>query len=179
MSGCPAALGELSRRLPALSRRLAGAHAALHRTTEGRMLSRWFGASILVLETVGRRTGRRRAVPLVYVPDGDDLVVVPANAGAPRPPGWWLNLRDAGEAVAVLGPERRRVRPIEARGAERARLWARVAAVSPLDHYQRLTGRPFPVVILRRSRSFSTVPAGRPPGVALASAGGRIEGVWA
>lgn len=115
------------------------------------MLARWFGARILVLETVCRRTGRRRAVPLVYVPDGDDLVVVPANAGAARPPGWWLNLRSGAEGVAVLASERRRVRPEEAAGAERERLWALVAAVSPLDQYQRQTARRIPVVLLRRS----------------------------
>lgn len=150
MTGAPASLGHLARSRPRVTRRLADAHAAVYLTTEGRMLARWFGASILVLETIGRRSGRIRAVPLVYLPDGDDLVVVPANAGAVRPPGWWLNLRAARQGVAVLGPERRVVHPLEAAGAERARLWERMAAVAPLDDYQGRTERRFPVLILRR-----------------------------
>jgi F420H(2)-dependent quinone reductase len=156
VTGAPAPLGALARRLPQVSGRLASAHAAVFCTSQGRMLSRWFGASIMVLETVGRRSGRRRAVPLVYVRDGADLVVVAANAGAPRHPAWWLNLREAGEAVAVLGPERRRVRPAEATGAERDRLWRLVAAVSPLDAYGALTARRFPVVALRPATSAPT-----------------------
>jgi F420H(2)-dependent quinone reductase len=153
VSGAPAPLSAMARRLPQVSGRLATAHAAVFCTSQGRMLSRWFGASIMVLETLGRRSGRRRAVPLVYVPDGADLVVVAANAGAPRHPAWWLNLRDSGEAIAILGHERRRVRPVEASGAERDRLWRAVAAVSPLDAYGAITARRFPVVALRRALS--------------------------
>lgn len=148
MTGAPAALGDLALRTPRLTQGLAAAHATLYRRTEGRMLARWFGASILVMETIGRRTGRTRRTPLVYVRDGADLVVVPANGGADRTPAWWLNLRDADRGVALLGRERRPVRPVEARGAERERLWRRVAAVSPLDHYQRRTDRRIPVVVL-------------------------------
>lgn len=114
----------------------------------------------------------------MYVADGDDLIVVPANAGAPRAPGWWLNLTAAGQGIVVIGSERRPVLPIEAADAERARLWALVAAVSPLDHYQRLTERRFPVVILGRCPLLGTVPTGRLPRVAPASAGGRVRGAW-
>lgn len=157
MSGAPAYLSQLARSRPRVAHGLAGGHASVYRSTRGRMLARWFGASILVLETVGRRSGRRRAVPLVYVRDGDDLIVVPANAGADRAPGWWLNLRARRAGVAVLGPERRRVRPLEATGADRERLWALVAAVSPLEDYQRQTARRIPVVRL------APVTAGSPP----------------
>lgn len=151
MTGAPAALGTLHRRRPRVTHGLAAAHAAVYSGTQGRLLARWFGASVLVLETVGRRTGRRRAVPLVYVLDGEDLVVVPANAGACRAPAWWLNLSALGEGVAVVGRERRPVRPAVAVGAERERLWRMVAGVSPLDAYQAQTDRRIPVVVLRRA----------------------------
>jgi deazaflavin-dependent oxidoreductase (nitroreductase family) len=144
----PLLLAPLAQRFPRLTRGLTAAHAALFLRTGGRLASRWFGAAVLVLETVGRRTGKPRAAPVVYLPDGENLVVVPANGGADGPPAWWLNLRAAGEGVAVLGRERRPVRPLEAAGAERDRLWQRFAAVSPVDHYQRRTRRTIPVIVL-------------------------------
>lgn len=150
MSGAPLALGHVARRAPVATRRMTSVHATVLRHTNGRVATRWFGTRVLVLETVGRRSGRPRSAALVYLPDGDDLVVVPANAGARRPPAWWLNLRAAGEGIAVLGRERRRVRAVEATGAERERLWRRFAARTPVTDYQRHAGRELPVVVLRR-----------------------------
>jgi F420H(2)-dependent quinone reductase len=141
-------LAPLALRFPRIIRRLTVAHAVLFLRTRGLLASRWFGAPILVLETVGRRTGKPRAAPMVYLPDGGNLVVVAANGGANGPPAWWLNLQAAGTGVAVLGRERRPVRPLEAAGAERERLWRRFAAVSPVDHYGRRTHRYIPVVVL-------------------------------
>jgi len=150
VSGAPLALGHVARRAPVATRRMTSVHATVLRHTNGRVATRWFGTRVLVLETVGRRSGRPRSAALVYLPDGDDLVVVPANAGARRPPAWWLNLRAAGEGIAVLGRERRRVRAEEATGAERERLWRRFAARTPVTDYQRHAGRELPVVVLRR-----------------------------
>jgi deazaflavin-dependent oxidoreductase (nitroreductase family) len=144
----PLLLAPLALRFPHIIRRFTAAHAVLFLRTRGRLASRWFGAPILVLETVGRHTGKPRAAPIVYLPDGENLVVVAANGGANGPPAWWLNLRAAGNGVAVLGRERRPVRPLEAAGAERERLWRRFAAVSPVDHYERRTRRCIPVVVL-------------------------------
>ena len=148
MSGAPVALGNFALRTPTLTRRLTGTHGALFRRTNGRLLRRWFGSPILVLETAGRRSGLRRSVPLVYLRDGDDLVVVPANAGARRSPAWWLNLETAGQGVVDLGGERRAVRPVLATGARRDRLWRRFAAIAPVEHYGRRTPRSLPVVLL-------------------------------
>lgn len=141
-------LAPLALRFPRVIRRFTATHAVLFLCTRGLFASRWFGAAVLVLETVGRRTGKPRAAPVVYLPDGENLVVVAANGGANGPPAWWLNLQAAGHGVAVLGRERRPVRPLEAAGAERERLWRRFAAVSPVDHYQRRTHRCIPVIVL-------------------------------
>lgn len=137
-SGAPVPLGDFALKMPRLTRRMTALHGALLLRAQGAM-ARWFGAEILVLETIGRRSGKARLTPLVYVPHGDDLVVVPANAGAARPPAWWLNLQAAGQGVATLGKRRRIVKPRIATGTEHERLWQRVAAVAPLDHYQRRT----------------------------------------
>jgi deazaflavin-dependent oxidoreductase (nitroreductase family) len=148
-AGAPLLLGDLAYRSPRITQRLTAAHGVMYLRTQGRLLARWFGSPILVLETIGRRTGAKRATPLVYLPHGDDFAVVPANAGADRPPAWWLNLQAAGEGCAVRGRERRRVTPVIVAGPERERLWKRLCAVTPVEHYQRRTSRPLPVVVLR------------------------------
>lgn len=146
--GAPTALGDLARRMPRLTQRMAAAHAALFLRTQGRVLTSWFGSPILVLETVGRRTGAPRRTPLVYLPHGDGFAVVPANAGANRPPAWWLNLEAAGAGFVVLGAARQRITPALATGIEHERLWRRFRAVTPVEHYQRGTRRTLPVVLL-------------------------------
>ena len=128
---------------------LARAHARLYRLLRGRGVARWFGAPVMVLETVGRRSGKARAVPVLYLRDGDDLVAVAANAGNHRTPAWWLNLKAAGEGVAVIGGERRRVRPRVATGDERERLWAGFVRMYPAaGDYTGFTERELPVIVL-------------------------------
>ena len=151
--GAPTILGDLALQMPHLTRRMAAGHGTLFQRSPNGLFARWFGASILVLETVGRRTGKPRATPLVYVSHGDDLVVVPANGGAHRAPAWWLNLQAAGQGIAILANQRRNVRPRIADGAEHERLWRRLATVAPIDHYQRRTRRRLPTVVLERTDS--------------------------
>ena len=76
-------------------------HARLNRASRGRLGKRWFGAPVLVLRTVGRKSGQVRETPVLYARDGDSFVVM-ASAGGTRTPAWWLNLRAAGRGEAVL-----------------------------------------------------------------------------
>lgn len=71
-------------------------HVRVYRRTSGRVGGRWLGAPVLLLEVAGRRTGKLRETPVIYLMDRGVPVVMPANAGHRRPPAWWLNLRDAG-----------------------------------------------------------------------------------
>jgi deazaflavin-dependent oxidoreductase (nitroreductase family) len=151
--GAPTVLGDVARRVPHLLPHMGAAHAALVLRTQGRVLTSWFGSSILVLETVGRRTGNPRMTPLVYLPHGDGFAVVPANGGANRPPAWWLNLETAGSGCIVLDGTRQRITPAIATGNEHVRLWRRFCAVTPVEHYQRATRRTLPVVILTPART--------------------------
>ena len=65
---------------------------------------------VLLLTTIGRRSGEKRTLPLIYVNDGDALVVIASNGGRPRHPTWFLNLQAHPEAEVRIGPETRRVR---------------------------------------------------------------------
>ena len=117
--------------------------------TNGRIGGRFFGARVFVLEVMGRRSGALRRVPLLYVEDGGRWAVLAANGGNPKPPAWWLNLRDAGEGTVVLGRRRARVSAREATGPERDRLWdALVANYPPVADYRDYTSRPIPIVVL-------------------------------
>jgi len=103
----------------------------------------------MVLETIGRRTGRKRATPLLYLRDGDAFVVLAANAGADRTPAWWLNLRGAGFGAVIVGRDRMRVRPRVLEGTERERLWQAFVEMYPqAQHYLRFTDREMPLVAL-------------------------------
>lgn len=120
--------------------------------TGGAIGASFFGVSMLLLTTLGRRTGRARVIPLLYVEDAGRLVIVASNAGDDRHPAWWLNLQANPRARVQVRRERFEVIAREADAAERARLWPKlVAAYGYYDRYTRRTRREIPVVVLERA----------------------------
>src|SRR5690242_16391835 len=112
----------------ALARLYSRAHAAAYRLTRGRLggaiwVARGPRPPVLLLVTRGRRSGEPRTTPLIYLRDGDDLVVIAANAGHPRDPAWWLNLAAAPRATVRIGDEERSVVAAVVEGARRDALW--------------------------------------------------------
>jgi F420H(2)-dependent quinone reductase len=131
---------------------ITSTHVALYRASGGRLGRKLQGVPCLLLEHVGRKSGKKRTTPLMYAPDGDDLVLVASFGGAPKHPAWYLNLTANPETSVQVGSERRRVRAVEVDGEERARLWKKAAAAyPPYDVYQTRTERRIPVVKLVRS----------------------------
>jgi len=129
------------------------AHAALYRASGGRLGGRLRkGAPVLLLTTTGRKTGRRRTTPLLYVEEGDRYVVVASAGGAPSHPAWYLNLRGNPAATIQVGGRKLAVTAETAGLEERALLWQRLTQMWPqYDDYQAKTGREIPVVILAPS----------------------------
>jgi deazaflavin-dependent oxidoreductase (nitroreductase family) len=124
-------------------------HRALYRATGGRLGAGAGSARFLLLETVGRRTGRPRVIPLLYVEDGDRFVVVASNAGDERDPAWLLNLRRNDEALIQVGTRRLSVRAREASQAEGERLWPKLlASYRRYREYRTHTERRIPIVVL-------------------------------
>jgi deazaflavin-dependent oxidoreductase (nitroreductase family) len=136
---------------------ISSVHRALYRASGGRLgQSLGRGRRMLLLATRGRRSGRERVTPLLYVRDGERFVVVGSNGGDDRHPAWWLNLRQDPEARIQVGREELAVRGRAADPAERARLWPElVAAYPPYEDYRRGTRREIPVVILERAAARS------------------------
>jgi deazaflavin-dependent oxidoreductase (nitroreductase family) len=131
--------------------RFTATHVALYRMSGGRVGRTMGGVPILLLDHVGRKSGERRTLPLMYAPDGDDFVLVASYGGAPKHPAWYLNLKANPETTVQVGSERREVRAVEVDGEERSRLWDKAAAAYPAYNvYQRRTERRIPVVKLVR-----------------------------
>lgn len=133
-----------------LLRRAMGVHAFVYRATHGIVGHRFPGAPpMLLLDHVGARSGRRRTTPLVYVADGENVVLVASKGGHPRNPAWFHNLRAHPDVQVQIGGERRPVRARVATAAERPRLWAMaVATYGGYRTYQRRTGRGIPLIVL-------------------------------
>lgn len=128
---------------------ITSVHRWIYRVSGGRVGQHLGRVEVLLLETVGRRSGRPRTTPLLYVRDGAHHVVVASNAGDDRHPAWWLNLRAHPEARIQVGPSRLPVRAREADEAERERLWPMLEAAYPYyADYRRRTMRRIPVVVL-------------------------------
>lgn len=109
------------------------------------------GRRLLLLTTIGARSGQPHTTPITYVSDGDRVLVIASNGGAVRHPDWYLNLV-ANPAVTVeLHDDTYQARAVVAEGEEYDRLWAQIVAEMPFftDHQAQIS-RKIPVVILER-----------------------------
>jgi deazaflavin-dependent oxidoreductase (nitroreductase family) len=131
-------------------RRLMGIHAFVYQATGGRVGHRFPGIPpMLLLDHVGAKSGVVRTTPLIYVEDGQDLVVVASKGGYSRNPAWFHNLRAHPETTVRVGSERRAVRAKVATAKQRQRLWPKAVAVyGSYASYQERTDRKIPLVIL-------------------------------
>src|SRR3970282_2131153 len=100
-------------------------HRWLYRRSGGRVGGRLVGMPVLLLVTVGRRSGRAHTTALTYLPYGPDTVVIASNGGAQNHPDWFLNLRAHPEVEVDLGRRHLRMHAQEPAGPERGALWAR------------------------------------------------------
>lgn len=104
---------------------------------------------ILLLTTTGHRTGREHTVPLLFLRDGERLVLVASYGGRPGDPTWYRNLDQHPEVGVQIGRVRRQMIARTATPAERQVWWPRiVAAYGGYDEYQSRTDREIPVVFL-------------------------------
>ena len=109
------------------------------------------GAPMLLLHTVGAKSGEPRVNPMVYQRDGDQLVVFASYAGRPNNPAWYHNLL-AGPASVELGTETFPVTARVAEGDERERYWSKQKQDMPgFADYEARTTRTIPVVVLARA----------------------------
>jgi deazaflavin-dependent oxidoreductase (nitroreductase family) len=124
-------------------------HVHVYRISGGRIAGNFRGARVLLLTTIGRKTGKRRTTPLFHIEDGQNKAVVASNGGRDKDPSWWANLKTNPEAEIQIGAEAKKVRARKASAEEKKRLWPLFTKVYPTyDDYQRKTNREIPVAIL-------------------------------
>jgi F420H(2)-dependent quinone reductase len=133
---------------------LTKGHVVVYRASHGLVGHRIPGAPpMLLLDHVGARSGAKRTSPLVYISDGENLVLVASKGGHPKNPAWFHNLRAHPDTTVQVGSRRIEVKAHVADANERERLWPQVVKVySGYESYQRHTEREIPLVILEPRR---------------------------
>jgi len=122
----------------------------LYRRTRGAIGGRLNGMPVLLLTTTGRKTGKRRTVPVMYLKEGVNYVVTASNGGREKHPAWWLNLK--GNRQATIGVEgvHQAVVAEPVSPEEKRRLRAQLVEKAPsFEGYQKRASREIPMVILR------------------------------
>lgn len=121
----------------------------LYRATRGRVGNRLVANDMLLLTTRGRTSGKAHTVPLLYLEDGDTVVVIASWGGRDYHPDWYLNLIAHPAATLDVDGSRREVIARIAEADERALWWGRAQrAYRGYEAYQRRTGREIPIVLL-------------------------------
>ncbi len=109
------------------------------------------GAPLLLLHSVGARSGEPRIHPVMYLADGDRYIVFASKAGAPTNPDWYHNLKAHPDATIEVGSTTVAVTAAEVTGPDRDAIFTRWVARNPgFGEYQAKTSRIIPVIALTR-----------------------------
>lgn len=129
-----------------MTKGFVGLHTFWYRMTGG-LVGGWLGGPILLLTTTGRKSGRPRTLPLLYLKTDRGYAIVASYGGSDRHPAWYLNLDDNSEVEIQVGPRRLTCRAETVGPERRADLWPKLVKLySGYDNYQSLTKREIPVV---------------------------------
>lgn len=119
-----------------------------YRRTGGKISGRLAGSPVCLLTTIGRKSGTPRTVPLLYLGDGDTVVLVASRGGTDKVPLWYQNLSANPDIEVQIGPHNRPMRAHTASDEERAHYWPKVVAMyRDYATYQSWTDRLIPLVI--------------------------------
>ncbi|CAM3447942.1 nitroreductase family deazaflavin-dependent oxidoreductase [Kibdelosporangium persicum] len=122
------------------------------RANGGKVGGMFEGATMVILTTKGAKTGRTVTNPLVYLPDGDRIVIIASNGGADKHPAWYHNLKANPDITVEVGTEKYDATAEEVTdSAERDALYARMVERAPgFADYERNTTRRIPVIAVNR-----------------------------
>lgn len=124
------------------------------RANDGVVGGHYEGWPMLILHTTGARSGKEHLSPLVYLPDGERMVIIASAGAQPKHPDWYHNVVANPAVIVEVGPDTIAATAREAHGAERDDLYARQAAKFPFfAEYERKAARTIPVIILEPDRT--------------------------
>jgi deazaflavin-dependent oxidoreductase (nitroreductase family) len=119
------------------------------RTNDGKVGGQFEGFPILLLKTIGAKSGEARTNPLAYFPDGNRIIIIASFAGAEKNPPWYHNLLKNTEVGVELGTESYQACANVIGEPERTEVYAKVAAAMPVfADYQEKTARVIPLIVL-------------------------------
>lgn len=119
------------------------------RANAGKVGGYFAGTTLLILHTIGAKSGQERVNPTAYVRDGDRLVIIASKGGAPDNPGWYYNLLAHPLVTVEVGAERFQAAAAVAAEPERTRLYNKMVDMMPgFAEYRRKTSRVIPVITL-------------------------------
>jgi deazaflavin-dependent oxidoreductase (nitroreductase family) len=123
----------------------------ISRMTKGRFIpsANWNVMPIIYLTTIGAKSGIPRSIPVLCIPDGDNLILVGSNWGNPKNPGWAYNLRVHSQTQVRKGKREISYSARELHGGERAAYWQKaVKFYPPYVSYEQHSGRSLPMFLL-------------------------------
>jgi F420H(2)-dependent quinone reductase len=134
----------------AITKFMMGLFVGLYRATNGGFMGRMAGLNVLLLNTVGRKTGEAHSTLLGYFEDKGDYVIIASNAGSNANPGWFHNLKANPETTIQVKDKAMKVRAEVAELDERNRLWKRLTELTSMyNGYEKSTTRVIPMVRLK------------------------------
>lgn len=123
------------------------------RKNHGKVGGHFEGAPLLLLHTVGKKTGKPRVNPMMYLKDGERYLVFASKGGAPTNPDWYHNLKANPDVEAEIGDEKLKMRAQVLVGAEHDRIYKKQSSLYPqFGEYQKKTSRTIPVISLTRKK---------------------------
>jgi deazaflavin-dependent oxidoreductase (nitroreductase family) len=127
---------------------MAKGNAWIYRRSNGKLGGTFGKAPVALLTTTGRKTGEPRVSPLLYLREGDRVVLVASKGGSDKHPLWYLNLKANPDVSVQIKDEVLKLRARDATEAERAEYWPKLDAMYPsFGDYRSWTDRVIPVVI--------------------------------
>jgi len=126
----------------------------LYRLTGGRFGGQVQGLQVLLLTTVGRKTGKKRTTPLGYFVEDENYVIVASNAGFDTHPAWFHNLRTNPRVIIEVKEQQMEAQAEVAEPKKRITLWERLISLAPgYANYTRKTSREIPIIVLHPIRN--------------------------
>jgi F420H(2)-dependent quinone reductase len=139
----------MDRLKPRTIRLIGRLHAWLWKLIGAKLGNAFGRAPFMMLTTRGRKTGRERTTPVLYLEHGADLIVVASFGGNDIHPAWYLNLERCPEAEVIINGERRRLLASMVSPEEKGLIWPRLVKMYPnFAIYQQRTRREIPLLRL-------------------------------
>ena len=145
----PAPKGLNSPQTTTIIKMMSRANTWLYKKTDGKVGGKFLqGAPVALLTTTGRKTGEPRISPLLYLREGNRVVLVASKGGSATHPMWYLNLKANPKVSVQIKDEMLHLSARDATEEERARYWPKLVEMySSFDDYQSWTDRVIPIVI--------------------------------